>query len=164
MHPVRTSVHRARRWTGLLATVSAVAIIAALLLVGRGPQAPESVYVLALDPQCDLQGGPCALVLPGGGRIELEITPRPIRVLEPMTLSVRLEGLAARTVEVDFSGVDMYMGYNRFALHPQSEGLYTGEGVLPICTEQRMPWEANVLVDAREGMLAAPFRFVTERR
>lgn len=96
-------------------------------------------------------------------------------------------------VEVDFDGVEMEMGFNRIRLHPvdgnggvngngrpastriAGDGLpevraarsgpaqWRGQGMLPVCVRDRMTWEARVLLQYPQRLLAAPFRFETVR-
>ncbi|MEO5343717.1 MAG: hypothetical protein H7842_10345 [Gammaproteobacteria bacterium SHHR-1] len=116
---------------------------------------------LAPDPDCNLRVGPCVTTLPDGGELSLSIEPRNIPMVTPLHLQVRLKGVKADAVEVDFSGVDMYMGYNRVPLENQGDGLYQGEGRLPVCVYDAMEWEAQVLVKDSKGLLSVPFRFIT---
>ena len=144
---------------GLFAAVAAVALRVAWPLLN-----PEVVATAPLDPQCELRRGPCTGTLPNGGRIRFELDPKDLPLLEPLAIDVRLDGLRAFGVEVDFAGVDMNMGYNRPALLADGTGRYVGKTVLPVCVRQRMDWEARVLVRTPDGLMAAPFRFSTYKQ
>jgi len=125
---------------------------------------PDVVARAPLDPACDLNTGACTAQLPAGGTITLEVAPRPVPVVTPLDIRVQLQDIAPLAVEVDFSGVDMDMGFNRFALEPDEErNRYQGRGTLPVCVRDRMLWEATVLVTTRGGVVAAPFRFESVR-
>lgn len=124
---------------------------------------PPQEISLPPNTACDLHQGPCASPLPGGGSVELAIEPRPIPVLKPLRLQVRLTGSKASSVEVDFAGVDMNMGFNRPRLEPGKDGLFTGQATLPVCVRDRMAWQATVLVESEGKRIAAPFRFETKR-
>lgn len=148
-----------------------VATIAALVLaIGAAIGAklwlvpsPEASVTAPLDPTCDLHAGPCASDIPGGGRIELSIEPRPIPLLRPLRLVVKTQGLDARLVEVDFTGIDMNMGYNRPQLKQEGERQFTGQTVLPVCITGHMAWQAAVVVTTPKLKAVAPFRFTTSR-
>jgi hypothetical protein len=84
-------------------------------------------------------------------------------LVKPLQLRVELQGLKAQQVEVDFSGVDMNMGFNRFKLSRTGEGEFTGEGILPVCVRDAMEWEAKVLITTPQGLAAAAYRFITVR-
>ncbi|MDP2784930.1 MAG: hypothetical protein Q8O38_10125 [Sulfurimicrobium sp.] len=144
------------------------AIIALVVAIGAAMGAklwlrpnPANTLSVALNTGCDLHAGPCASVIPGGGRIELSIEPRPIPLLHPLRIVVRVEGLDARKVEIDFTGVDMNMGYNRPELKPENGNRFTGQSTLPVCITGRMEWQAAVLVTTDKTRVVAPFRFVT---
>lgn len=80
-----------------------------------------------------------------------------------MQLEVRLEGVQASNVEVDFSGVEMNMGLNRTSLSRNASGVFSGNAMLPVCVWDAMEWEAQVLIESRQGLISVPFRFITVR-
>ncbi len=124
---------------------------------------PQPTLLLPWEPSCDLHAGPCSTSLPSGGSVTFEIGPRPIPVVQPLQLQVRLASLPATQIEVDFSGIGMNMGYNRVRLQPVEPGRYQGQGMLPVCVRARMDWEAQVLITTSQGLLAVPYRFATFR-
>ncbi|MFA7241723.1 MAG: hypothetical protein WC091_16550 [Sulfuricellaceae bacterium] len=150
-------------------TLLATAILLALLLAGAVVQkllpAPDQTVAatLPLDKSCDLQRAVCSSILPGGGRVSFSIEPRPIPVLRPVKLSVTVQGANVKKVEVDFTGVDMKMGYNHPQLQAMGGGRFDGEATLPICSTGSMAWRATVLVETDGRWVAAPFEFVTSR-
>ncbi len=125
---------------------------------------PQAQFLGTAEPGCDLTKGPCSGRLPGGGRVRLSITPRPIPVVKPLAIEVDLEGIQADTVEVDFVGVNMNMGFNRPRLKPAGPGRFRGRGVLPVCVRRHMVWEARVLAHTPDGLAVVPFRFDTYKR
>jgi hypothetical protein len=143
----------------LLALLLAVAV-AEKLLPMLDP--PAAVYV-PLDKSCDLQHGACSYNLPGGGHVTFSIEPRPIPVLRPVKLAVTVQNIRVKKVDVDFTGVDMMMGFNRPQLQAVGVGRFIGETTLPICTRNRMAWRATLLVETDGKLVAAPFEFVTSR-
>lgn len=124
---------------------------------------PRATLVLPLDEQCDLQRQACTRTLPGGGEITFSIEPRPIPLITPLKLQVKVKGIEAQRVEVDFAGVSMKMGYNRPRLEAVAAGLFSGEGLLPVCIRQRMDWEAQVILHTPGNTISVPYRFVTIR-
>ncbi|MBI5793446.1 MAG: hypothetical protein HZA63_18450 [Rhodocyclales bacterium] len=109
-------------------------------------------------PGCDLHRMACAAVLPGGERIELSISPRPIPLLAPLRLEVVISGLAVRKVEVDFAGETMNMGYNRTELAAAGGGRHVGDASLPVCVSGGMNWVVTVLVETGRQRIAVPYR------
>lgn len=124
---------------------------------------PEATISAPLDPACNLHIGPCSSMLPGGGRIELSIEPRPVPLLRPLRLTVKVEGIDARQVEIDFTGVDMNMGFNRPQLKKEDETHFSGQTTLPVCITGKMAWQASVIVANNRARFVAPFRFITSR-
>jgi len=145
----------------LLLAIALIAAGVAYLLTERN----ETVAEMAeLNPDCDLQKQPCMIEFDGGGAVELAVSPRPIRAAVPLTLTVKAHGIETESVQVDFSGEGMSMGYNRPELSRSGDnGEFAGEGVLSICAIDRMFWRAIVLLNTGRGVLAAPYRFETTR-
>lgn len=143
---------------GALVAALVLAVLAkTLFLVPRGP------IVLALDESCSIGSKICAMPLPDGGRIELELGPRPVRLLSPLKLEIRVSGSNARPLEVDFTGVNTPMAFNRAYLLPNEPGVYGAQTGLPVCATGRMVWQATVLLESGAHQILAPFRFETNR-
>jgi len=124
---------------------------------------PELISVAPLDEHCDLRAGPCTSTLADGSVISLGITPDDIPLVKPLALTVKVDGVEAKTVEVDFVGLGMDMGFNRPKLLSDGDGSYSGTGMLPVCIRNAMEWEAKVLVTTDKGIVAAPYRFITTK-
>ena len=118
---------------------------------------PQPVQIADRDPGCDLRSGACMARLPQGGTVSFEIVPRTIPLLSPLRLDVGIQGLD------DVRAVEVNMGFNRVALTRIQAGHYTGQATLPVCTSTRMTWEARVLMQTPDALLAAPFRFEITR-
>ncbi|MES9967608.1 MAG: hypothetical protein ABW085_10385 [Sedimenticola sp.] len=122
---------------------------------------PKAVVSAGLDPACDLRAGPCTSRLPDGSRVTFGIEPRSIPLVKPLVLRVSVEGIAPSAVEIDFSGVDMNMGFNRPQLEEAGDGEYAGNGTLPVCVRDAMEWEAKVMLHTDRGLVSVPYRFIT---
>ena len=125
---------------------------------------PRADLNLAPVAGCDLHTQACPVDMPGGGRIELSITPHPIRVLKPLQVNATMTGIAVNKVEIDFSGVDMNMGYNRQVLVSDGNGHYAGETMLPVCITDRMAWRLSLIIETDRQRIAVPFVFETPGR
>ena len=149
-------------WVSVTAVVLVAVVVVAAIQIWH--QTPGNIVVAApLNDSCDLQKAPCEARFPDGGRLVLSISPHPIEGLKPLQLQVQIEGLDANSVEVDFRGLGMNMGFNRPRLEKEADGLYAGTGMLSSCILDRMSWEATVLAGTDKGLIAAPFRFETTR-
>jgi len=120
---------------------------------------PKADLTLEPDPACSLQEGPCSVSLPDGGSLSFSVGTRPIPLVKPFEL--RVEAVGVSNVVVDFSGVDMDMGFNRPPLAERSPGVFIGEAMLPVCVTGRMTWQATILLDTPDARVAIPFRFIT---
>lgn len=143
--------------------VLAAALLGGAVLWLRPILVPTPALVAVPEPGCDLPRGPCTGRFAGGGEVTLDVAPVGIPLLRPLTLVVQTRDLVVHAVVIDFSGTDMDMGYNRPSLQPDGAGRFRGEGMLPACVHPRMTWEARVLLTTPNGLLAAPFRFTTQR-
>lgn len=119
-------------------------------------------YIFSPEAGCDLHQGACRASAAGGVAIALRIEPLRIPVLDELQLEVTLEGIEAREIEVQFSGINVDMGLLRYPLEPAGGGVFRGPAWLSVCSARRMTWQALVMVDG--GRYQAPFRFDAEYR
>jgi hypothetical protein len=141
-------------------------LAAALVLAVLGKMlfhATAGPTVLPLDETCSLSRETCAARLPDGEMLVFSLGQRPVPILKPLTLEIHIEGSNIRPVEVDFSGVDVPMAFNRAYPAPATDGVYTAQTMLPLCASGRMVWQASVLLEKGDSRLLVPFRFETER-
>lgn len=120
---------------------------------------PKTDVALPLST-CNPGGQTCVATLPDGGLLEFSIAPRPIQSLKPLQLEVSVRGSQVKQIEVDFVGTDMKMGFNRPRLEEQGER-FVGQTSLPACITGTMEWDATVLVETPQSLVAVPFRFST---
>lgn len=122
---------------------------------------PRTDIALALS-SCNIGQQTCVATLPDGGQLEFSIEPRPIPALKPLRVQATFHGTTVRKVEVDFTGSQMNMGYNRPRLERQGgSDRFTAQASLPVCITGSMEWDATVLVDTGRAIVAVPFRFVS---
>ena len=139
------------------------ALIAVAGFVGaRYWQAAQMSYVRTQPPpDCDLRAAPCRQSV-AGGWLEFSITPSTIPLMETLRLDVEIQGLVAEEVVVEIRGLNMNMGLNRTLLTPAAQGRWTGETILPLCSQRSMEWEAAVRLRA-DARYELPFLFQTKR-
>jgi hypothetical protein len=122
---------------------------------------PKADSTIQPDPGCDLRRQSCAVALPGGGRVEVGSSVRPIPLVKPFEIMVDVQGIAPGRVEVDFAGIEMNMGLIRPLLTARAPGRYAAEVTLPVCITGQMEWQATVLLETAGERVAIPFRFQT---
>lgn len=150
-------------WT--IAALLGIAVLGVLAHKAWPLLHPVAAERAPLSPGCDLRERPCTVRFSAGGAVTLDIKPRGIPAVHPLAIDVELADLPQpERVELDFTGVDMDMGFNRSVLTPMSAtndgvGRYRGEAMLPVCVRARMTWEVQVLLHFADGLWSAPFRF-----
>lgn len=122
---------------------------------------PKADVIIQPDAACNLQHGPCRVALPDGGSVELAMGTLPIPLVKPFEARVTTQGFVPSRVEVDFTGIDMNMGYNRPRFADRGNGLHVAEVTLPVCITGQMDWQATVLIERGSQRLAIPFRFAS---
>lgn len=122
---------------------------------------PKADLTVLPDPACNLQQQACAVALPNGGQVVLNMRTRPIPLVKPFEIEVATTGYTPARVEVDFAGIDMNMGLNRPQLKPGSDGRFVGDVTLPVCITGHMDWQATVLIETGSERIAVPYRFGT---
>lgn len=146
----------------LLPTVALLALGAGLLAT-RWLAGPSRSGGPVLTTACDVNRGPCRVALPGGRQAEFAISPRPVPLMQPLTVSWRDSSLPATAqVSVEFDGVAMSMGFNQAQLQAAADGSFVGTASLPVCVTGAMRWQAIVRV-AGQGP-AVRFVFATPTR
>ena len=140
-------------------------LVLAVLLVAshklKGVFRVNSIESASIDESCDLRKDVCTSILPKGGKVHFSITPKDIKTSSSLSFQVKVEGVETSSVEVDLIGLNMEMGFNRPKLNKETSNIFKGPAILPICTENIMNWEANVLLQTERGLITAPFRFHT---
>ena len=148
----------------ILIDLIGVLLIALVVVVGYklSPMLlPKADVTVQPDPTCDLQRQACAVALPNGGRVELAMGTHPIPMVKPFAVYVTTSGFTPSRIDIDFTGIDMNMGYNRPQLAAGSDGRFVAEVTLPVCITGQMEWQATVLLETGSERLAIPFRFTS---
>ncbi|MEI7612828.1 MAG: hypothetical protein WCK63_07965 [Betaproteobacteria bacterium] len=142
-----------------IAIIFALAIVAVVGYKYSPLLLPKADLTIEPVAGCDLQHQACYAITPGGGRVELSFAPRPTPVVKPFQVAVTLSGITAQSVEVDFAGVSMNMGFNRKTLIAKGDGRFFVDAMLPVCISGRMAWLATVVVETSNHRIAVPFMF-----
>lgn len=144
-------------------TLLGFALVALAAFQGaRHWQATQTVPV-RIEPlsDCDLNLRPCRRAL-AGGSVTFSISPAEIPLMKPLKLAVSTEGLNPEGLVVEIRGLNMDMGLNRTQLTPVGGGNWSGETILPVCSQRAMEWEAAVQLEM-DRRYELPFLFHTTR-
>jgi hypothetical protein len=104
---------------------------------------------LGAEPKADsnaIHDGPCAK-LANGRKVTFEITPRPVRAMQPLLFRVSVEpsGDLPPVLMLDFSMPGMYMGKNQMKLVRTASGAWEGRGVIVRCMSGKKLWQLMLL-------------------
>ncbi|NTV66893.1 MAG: hypothetical protein HGB06_04290 [Chlorobaculum sp.] len=93
-----------------------------------------------------IHSGPCAKQA-NGRTVTLDITPRPVRAMQPLLFRVSVEpsGDLPPVLMLDFSMPGMYMGQNRMKLVRTASGAWEGRGVIVRCMSGKKLWQLMLL-------------------
>jgi len=116
-----------------------------------------------LISDCDLHKQACQSSQ-NQSTVTLNLQPKPIPIAKSFQVEVELAGLQADKLELDISGINMYMGYNRITLQHQGDGKYTGQSMLAFCTNEVMQWQLTLLAHQPNQVIQIPFQLETQNR
>lgn len=126
----------------------------------------SSAVVEVLNPgaACDVGQKQCLHRLPDGGTVAIDLSPRPVPLMQPVRVRVSLTGSSLRPVFLEISGLNMEMGVNRVALKADGNGLWRGETIIPICSQRQMHWRAALVLQKGANSYRLDDEFHTVRR
>ncbi len=145
--------------------ISALIIAISLFsLSGCSQQSEENITVWKVAPECDLHQQSCT-TKEGNSAVTLKIMPNPIPIARPLSIEMQIQNLEIVKAELDISGVNMYMGFNRTELEAQSTTGYTGKSMLAFCTTKEMVWQVTVILYLKDGsQIQVPHELITINR
>lgn len=151
-----------------LSTLS-ILLFALTILSGCQPSSStkseqDHIVQWPLNKQCNLHQQPCT-VQNGKQSVTLDIQPRPIPVAKPLGVTVTLKNLSPKSIQLDISGQNMYMGFNRANLKSMTPNHWVGTTMLAFCTNAKMEWQVTLLIDLKDGtQIQVPFALETRNR
>ncbi len=114
---------------------------------------------------CLLQHETCQSSLPGGGKIEFDVSPKTPSPTETLYLTAKFIDNNPDSVRVSFEGETMKMGYLEYDLLQKQQNSndvqFSGKGGLSICIRGVMNWIVPVNVRIENTIYQVPFKFNT---
>lgn len=136
-------------------------LVALLALTGCSQTADENVVQWPTNQQCDLHQESCTAKM-GDAQATLKISPHPIPIARPLGIEVDIKNLSVQKMELDISGVNMYMGYNRVELKSTTPTRFVGTSMLAFCTTQKMQWQVTLIIHQPDGtQIQIPYNLET---
>lgn len=122
-----------------------------------------STNFVTCKDNCNLNQNACTVTLSNGNALEFEIIPKPIPLMQPLTLRLRTTHVDTPFIEVKLFATNMNMGFHTFKLYQKNDGIYEGEGMLPTCVVGDMKWQANIIINQPSQSVGAIFNFQTKK-
>jgi hypothetical protein len=110
-------------------------------------------------PGCDLQREPCRARFAGGGELIVRLTPRPVRLVEPITVDIEVLNLPAESVEIALDGPGVSSAFSRRTLQAHDAQRFRGQTVLAVCSRKRTRWQLQVVARGGRAVHEAAFVF-----
>lgn len=133
-------------------------------LTGCDKHPQDAISSWPLVENCDLHKQACESKM-GDAVVNLKISPHPIPIAKPLGIELQIQNLKPKKVELDISGINMYMGYNRVTLLETKPGEFVGTSMLAFCTNQKMDWQITLMIHLEDGsQIQVPYTLQTINR
>jgi len=140
------------------------ALLGTLSLSGCENSSQGNIEQWPADAECNLHTDSCTAKM-GDAKVTLKISPHPIPIARPLGIEVAIENIDVQKIELDISGVNMYMGYNRVTLTSMNPNRYVGTSMLAFCTSQKMLWQITLMIHQPDGtQIQIPYTLETINR
>ena len=130
--------------------------VLAIALAASGCESKPPAAPPGAKSACDLNQQRCSAPTQWG-ELTLELSPRPLPVLQPIALEARLAGSAA--ISASLEGVEMDMGPNLVALQRVDAQTLRGQLSIPICLTGRMKWRLALKIKDERATETVEFVF-----
>lgn len=139
-------------------------IFALALLTSCSKDNQTEVTQWPVDDSCNLHEQSCSAVN-GDAKVTLKISPHPIPIARPLGIEVATTNLQIKKMELDISGINMYMGYNRVELQSANPNRFVGTSMLAFCTNETMLWQITLMIHLADGsQIQIPYELETSNR
>lgn len=112
----------------------------------------------ANSTRCDFIKTPCH-TQNGQQKITLSVSNAVILSFEPLEFTVDLEGANADAVNIDFQGIEMFMGVNKLDLDKITQNKFTGIHTLAGHSDRSMTWRAIINIQTSNNTQQVAFEF-----
>ena len=127
-----------------------ISILAIASLQGCDQNASNNAQLWPMNKDCDLHSENCTVSLDAASAT-LKISPHPIPIARPLGIEVELNGINPTEMQLDISGINMYMGYNRVPLKSSKPNHWVGTSMLAFCTAEKMEWQITLMLKMPDG-------------
>ncbi len=137
-----------------------LAVLAIIIWFGRQQlsTATDSNYLSSQTVSCNFSQDPC-FIKNSHGSIKLSVDNKIIQSFEPLAFSLQFTGFSPNAVEIEFEGVEMFMGVNQLTLTKQDDDSFSGIHTLPGHSDRSMTWRAHVTFIEKSKTQQVAFEF-----
>ncbi|WP_419770334.1 MAG: hypothetical protein ACNI3C_00635 [Candidatus Marinarcus sp.] len=114
------------------------------------------------NKECSLKESPCSVQLPDGTQFELEIFPKDIPLMKPLTFKLKSSNKELTDLKLRIYATNMMMGTFELTFINNGNGEYSTNGVLPTCPVGGMKWNADVELSKFNKIVGARYQFETD--
>lgn len=147
-----------------LSSIPKIAVLFAftLLISACSDDKNANVTQWQVDESCNLHQETC-VAKEGNAEVKLKISPHPIPIARPLGIEVETTNLQIQKMELDISGINMYMGYNRVELKSTNPNRFVGTSMLAFCTTKKMLWQVTLMIHLADGrQIQIPYTLETQ--
>ncbi len=104
----------------------------------------QNISFIEPNPPCDLRKQTCEVVLDEKQKVALQVNPKGIPLMKPLSFNVFAQGVKSDTIEIKIYALNMEMGKYKLTLHKVSSDRFEGKQILPSCIVGGMIWNADI--------------------
>lgn len=147
----------------IIFTILAILIIAlvAIYFLANFSKKPKDFSFIEDKTKCDLRENLCSINLNNSSKISLEISPKGIPLLTPLTIKAKTKNINSDFLEIKIYAINMNMGEFKTKLKKTATNSYEGTLTLPTCIMGNMIWNADIT--SKSLSLGARFSFKTDK-
>lgn len=111
---------------------------------------------------CDLRKNMCEVKLSDKQTVSLEVLPKGIPLMKPLTLIAHAKGIKANSIGVKIYAINMEMGTHKITLRRTEGDTFVGKQTLPTCIVGGMIWNADLTSSSFSDNKGVRFTFKTK--
>lgn len=139
-----------------------VIFVALFFLVDFDGLFGDDITFVDPNPPCDLRQNTCEVKLSPTQSVSLEVSPKGIPLMKPLSFVVNAKGVKSDTLEIKIYAINMQMGTHKLTLRRVSGDRFEGKQVLPTCIVGGMIWNADITSSSFSDKKGVRFTFKTD--
>lgn len=137
----------------------AILAVVALLVMNK-VLPPDRPIQLNVKEECDVAMRDCQAA-DGDVALTVSLSPRPVPVLDAVSVTVNGHGFSGDTLQLRITGVEQDMGLIETTLRRGLDDRYHGHFYLSVCSRTLMTWRMVISTPGEAPGMSATFHFQT---